>query len=55
MKQMSLSSRGFHRILKVARTIADPSAALRAGLADADSIGIAHPAEALQYRPAGWV
>jgi magnesium chelatase family protein len=46
MKQMHLSARGFHRVLKVARTIAD--------LASADTIGIAHLAESLQYRPTGW-
>ena len=45
MKQMHLSARGFHRVLKVARTIAD--------LAGAETIGIAHLAEALQYRPTG--
>ena len=46
MKQMHLSARGFHRILKVSRTIAD--------LGGADTIGLPHLAEALQYRPMGW-
>ncbi len=43
MKQMNLSARAYHRILKLARTIAD--------LADSVRIGTPHLAEAIQYRP----
>jgi magnesium chelatase family protein len=43
MQQLGMSARSFHRVLKLARTIAD--------LAGAEQIQSAHLAEALQYRP----
>jgi magnesium chelatase family protein len=43
MRQLHLSARAYHRVLKLARTIAD--------LAGAQDIGPAHLAEAIQYRP----
>jgi len=45
MDQLSLSARAFHRVLKLARTIAD--------LAGLEVIATAHVAEALQYRQRG--
>ena len=43
MRQMGLSARAYHRVLKLARTIAD--------LAGDERLETAHLAEALQYRP----
>jgi magnesium chelatase family protein len=43
MQQLALSARAFHRVLKLARTIAD--------LANEPAIHVSHLAEALQYRP----
>jgi magnesium chelatase family protein len=42
---MNLSARGYHRVLKVARTLAD--------LDGADAVGRIHLAEALSYRATG--
>jgi magnesium chelatase family protein len=43
MQQMNLSARSYHRVLKLARTIAD--------LSGEENITPTHLAEALQYRP----
>ena len=43
MRQLQLSARAYHRVLKLARTIAD--------LAGEANITPPHLAEALQYRP----
>lgn len=43
--RLRLSARAYHRVLRVARTIAD--------LDDCDAVSAAHLAEALRFRPAG--
>jgi magnesium chelatase family protein len=48
ISRLGLSARAYHRVLKIARTIAD--------LDDAPEIGTAHVAKAIQYRrmSEGW-
>jgi len=46
MSQLQLSARAYHRVLKLARSIAD--------LAGEPHLTPAHLAEALQYRPRRW-
>ncbi len=43
VRQLALSARAYHRVLKLSRTIAD--------LACSDQVRTEHVAEALQYRP----
>jgi magnesium chelatase family protein len=43
MESLALSARGYHRVLRVARTIAD--------LEGSDTVATPHVAEALRYRP----
>ena len=44
-ERLGLTARGYHRVLRVARTIAD--------LDDARGVGVPHVAEALRYRTTG--
>ena len=44
-EKLKFSARGYHRVLKVARTLAD--------LDDCDHVGRIHLAEAISYRIAG--
>jgi magnesium chelatase family protein len=43
METLHLSARGYHRVLRIARTIAD--------LNESDVVAVGHVSEALRYRP----
>ena len=51
VKQMDLSARAYHRVLKMARTFAKRAQSAIADIAGEEVLETQHLAEALQYRP----
>jgi magnesium chelatase family protein len=55
VRQLELSARAYHRVLKLARTFTKWAQSAIADLAGEAEIRTEHLAEALQYRPRGGV
>ena len=55
VRQLELSARSYHRVLKLARTFTKWAQSAIADLAGEAEIRTEHLAEALQYRPRGGV